>query len=234
MSQEYDIFASVTDYYEKIIDTTFNSESEDLLLSLIHLPKGCKNRVLNAQAQLLGLESLTEKQLLNMPTLIGKHVQAMNSKVYLAVENIITLHWHTIWNPRLLTHGDEQEELIMSFLSSFNGIVAKKIIEEIDNYEMLEMIKMDLLNTSLLNQAPTTGSDMDVVSSTFNWIKNYALDLFRTPNVQYTSSDLEVDFLRSHLSELRTNLLMELHVQFMNFFVMVQSDILEQLSAYYD
>lgn len=170
-----------------------------------------------------------------MPTIIGKHVQAMNSKVYLAVENIITLHWHTIWNPRLLTHGAEQEELIMSFLSSFNGIVAKKIIEEIDNYEMLEMIKMDLMNTSILNQTPATaGNNMDIVFSTFNCIKKYALDLFRTPVVQYTSSDLEVDFLRGHLSELRTNLLMELHVQFMDFFVMVQSDILEQLSAYYN
>lgn len=177
-----------------------------------------------------------------MPTIIGKHVQAMNAKVYQSIENIITLHWHTIWNPRLLTRSTDQEELIMSFLSSFNGIVAKKLIEEIDSYELLEMVKMDLMNHCILDEGVTfveSNTKLAILYSTYDFLKKYALDLFLgQPNPvmksRFSVSALQVDFLRQHLSELRTNLLMELHLQFMDFFTLVQSDILEQLSAYYD
>ncbi|KAI9357880.1 hypothetical protein BD770DRAFT_364863 [Pilaira anomala] len=227
MSREYDIFASITEHYEGIVDTTFSSESEDLLLNLIHLPTDYKRKILDAQAASLGLEEpLTDKQLLKMPTIIGKHVQAMNAKVYQSIENIITLHWHTIWNPRLLTRSTDQEELIMSFLSSFNGIVAKKLIEEIDSYELLEMVKMDLMNHCILDEG--------VVSVKSNTIQKKMAILYSTYDFLKNVSALQVDFLRQHVSELRTNLLMELHVQFMDFFTLVQSDILEQLSAYYD
>lgn len=64
MSQEYDIFASITEHYEGIVDTTFSSESEDLLLNLIHLPTDYKRKILDAQAASLGLEaSLTGKKM---------------------------------------------------------------------------------------------------------------------------------------------------------------------------
>lgn len=62
MSQEYDIFSSITDYYENIVDTTLCSNSEDLLLNLIHLTKESKNTVLKSQAQLFGIDVLTGKK----------------------------------------------------------------------------------------------------------------------------------------------------------------------------
>lgn len=173
-----------------------------------------------------------DKQLNKMPNIIGKHIQEMNSKVHQTIENIVTLYWHTIWDPKLLTHNAQQEELILSFLSSFNGIVAKKLIETIDEYELIEMIKSDLINVSSAEEITPLGS-ATVVSSAYSWLKN----LFKTPTNTVTTfrkSDLETDFLRQYLSEIRTSLLMELHIQFMDFFTKIQADILEQLSAYYD
>lgn len=61
MSQEYDVFSSITDYYENMVDTTLNSESEDLLIDLVHLPQESKTKILINQAHLIGIESLSGK-----------------------------------------------------------------------------------------------------------------------------------------------------------------------------
>lgn len=62
MSQEYDIFSSITDFYENVVDTTLSSDSEDLLLNLIHLTKESKNTILKSQAQSFGMDALTGKK----------------------------------------------------------------------------------------------------------------------------------------------------------------------------
>lgn len=163
-----------------------------------------------------------------MPIIIGKHVQLMNAKVYQSIENIVTLYWHTIWDPKLLTHDTQQEDLILSFLSSFNGIVAKKLIEEIDDYELLDLIKSDIINTS----AEQVSEESTIVASAYSWLTQW----FQFPSSSgvFRKSDLEVDFLRHYLAEIRTNLLMELHMQFMDFFSKIETDIFDQLSSYYD
>lgn len=61
MSQEYDLFSTITDYYENMIDSTLNSESEDLLINLVHLPQEIKTQVLIKQAELIGIVSLSGK-----------------------------------------------------------------------------------------------------------------------------------------------------------------------------
>lgn len=56
------MFSSVTDYYENIVDSTLSSQSEELLLNLIHLNQGAKERILQAQAHYLGIELLSGKR----------------------------------------------------------------------------------------------------------------------------------------------------------------------------
>ena len=58
-SKEYDMFSSVTEYYENVIDEVLSSQSEELLLNLIHLPFDERSDVLQAQAKYLGIEKLT-------------------------------------------------------------------------------------------------------------------------------------------------------------------------------
>lgn len=228
MSQEYDMFSSVTDYYENIVDSTLSSQSEELLLNLIHLNQGAKERILQAQAHYLGIELLSEKQLAKMPSIIGKHVQAMNTKVYDSIENTLTLYWHTIWDPKLLSESeDDVEDHILSFLSSFNSIVAKSLMDQIEEYQLLQQIRYDVLNVDVDNE------EQAVVVSFFDWIKSPIDNLFSTKKPKQTI-ELEDDFLRQHLTDIRTNLLMELHIQFMDFFARVQTDIIEQLSTYYN
>lgn len=173
-----------------------------------------------------------DKQLNKMPSIIGKHVQAMNTKVYESIENIITLYWHTIWDPKLLTKHtniDNQEEHILSFLSSFNGIIAKNLMNEIEEYELLLKIKSDVLDLSdTIEQQKEEQESLFV----FDWFKSTFNTLFSSAKT--TRIELEDDFLRQHLTDIRTSLLMELHIQFMDFFTRIQTDIIEQLSAYYD
>lgn len=61
ISQEYDMFSSITDYYENMVDTTLSSESEELLLNLIYLPQSKKVNLLQSQATYLGIDTLSGK-----------------------------------------------------------------------------------------------------------------------------------------------------------------------------
>lgn len=160
-----------------------------------------------------------------MPSIIGKHVQALNTKVYDSIENTLTLYWHTIWDPKLLSQAEDAEEHILSFLSSFNSIVAKSLMDQIEEYQLLQQIRYDVLNLNINNE--------ESLVSFFDWIKNPFDSLFSTKKPKQMM-ELEDDFLRQHLTDIRTSLLMELHIQFMDFFARVQSDIIEQLSAYYN
>lgn len=163
-----------------------------------------------------------------MPSIIGKHVQAMNTKVYDSIENTLTLYWHTIWDPKLLSESeDDAEDHILSFLSSFNSIVGKSLMDQIEEYQLLQQIRYDVLNVDVDNE------EQAVVVSFFDWIKSPIDNLFSTKKPKQTI-ELEDDFLRQHLTDIRTNLLMELHIQFMDFFARVQTDIIEQLSTYYN
>lgn len=181
-----------------------------------------------------------------MPSIIGKHVQEMNAQVYQSIENIITLYWHTIWDPRLLSkksQDQEQEEHIMSFLSAFNGIVAKKLMEKIDEYDLIQEIKGDLLDLKSF-ESKQFQHEQEVAELTwFDWLVICCKSFFlttttdKTPTTVTTKNkyfDLETDFLHEYLSDMRTGLLMELHIQFMDFFTRIQTDIVDQLSIYYD
>ncbi|KAI9480355.1 MAG: hypothetical protein EXX96DRAFT_562283 [Benjaminiella poitrasii] len=239
-SQEYGIFSTIVDYYENMVDTTLNSESEELLLNLIHLPKSTLNNVLSSQAELLGFNSISEKQISKMPSIIGKHIQIMNNNIYSSIEPVIKLHWRSIWDPKIIKANDEEETL--SFLSTFNGIVAKRLMDEMDNFDLLDKIKDDLVQVSSTNEdAIGEKKQTNSLLSICEWMKTQVVKLVATKT--QTSSDntvaatpdlLEVDFLRQHLSDIRTSLLMELHVQFMDFFAKIQADIIDQLAIYYD
>ena len=157
-----------------------------------------------------------------MPAIIGKHVQALNTKVYESVEEAITLQWHTIWNPNVLTRTSDQEEQVLSFLSSFNTIVAKDLMNQIEDYDLLQKVKTDLSSVSPL---------VIEEESTLNWLKN-TMNGFLSQKEQ--TFDFTDDFLRQHITDIRTGLLIELHIQFMSFFTKIQTDIIELLTIYYD
>jgi HPt (histidine-containing phosphotransfer) domain-containing protein len=190
-----------------------------------------------------------DKQMIKMPSIIGKHVQKMNDQVYQSIENIITLYWHTIWDPRLLAKKDGQEEHILSFLSGFNGIVAKKLMDKIDEYDLIGEIKADIISSSsAFIKTVSEEEDDEEEISLFSWLNNSMMDLFTSATHALSRSsatgslssksklatNLETDFLREYLSDIRTSLLMELHIQFMDFFTRIQTDIVDQLSIYYD
>lgn len=260
-SEEYGIYSTMVDYYENLVDLTLSSESEELLIDLIHLPRTSMNHILNLQANLIGMEKLTgkmhikrsqrenthimcsmlDKQLLQMPSIIGKHIQQMNTKLFKSVEEVITIHWSTFWDIRILE--ENQEDLMLSFLTSFNGIVAKKLMDGMDNYDLLEKIKDDIMSITTAEE-----SDLPATSVLPSWLQTLKHDIRsvllwlwedngctgKTSNKNTASSDMEIDFLRQHLANIRASLLMELHTQFMDFYSRLQADILDQLSTYYD
>jgi hypothetical protein len=154
-----------------------------------------------------------------MPSLVGKHIQAMNTHIYESIESIVNLYWPTVWNKKLL-YADDQED-ILSFLSAFNGIVAKNLIEQVDDYNLLEKVKQDMMALYEKEQE----------KSWFHWFSS-------TKEMILSNNDLlpktkEANFLRQHVTDIRTNLLLELHLQFMDFFTRIQSDIIEQFVIYY-
>ncbi|KAI8971439.1 hypothetical protein BDF20DRAFT_825570 [Mycotypha africana] len=229
LDQEYEIYNNIVDYYENLVDTALSIESEDLLLNLIHAPKSSVNTLLASQAEHLGIQSLSDKQLIKMPAIIGKHIQKMNAQVYSAVEPSITLVWNSIWDPRILD-GDHDGRTL-NFLSSFNGVVAKNLIEQIDKYQLAEKVKSDL-----------AAADNDA-----SWAaraKRHLLSFISSPShssdrVMTKAQDMDADafvpelsqdFLSEHISTIRTSLLKQMQSNFMKFYKRVQSDIVDQSS----
>ncbi|KAI8639709.1 hypothetical protein BD408DRAFT_434924 [Parasitella parasitica] len=212
--QAYSVYSSILEYYENLVDATLSTESEELLLNLIHLPKDSRNRILASQAESMGFRTISDKQLNNMPSLIGKHIQAMNANVYASIESIVKSHWPILWESKLL-HTSNQEE-ILSFLSSLNSIVARKLKDQVDSYHLLDKIKQDMV--PLYRE-----------TSWYSWFgstKTIVLSLGDNVNEQ------DLDFLRQHVADIGANLLMELHTQFMDFFTRIRSDIVEQSVIY--
>lgn len=160
-----------------------------------------------------------DKQLNKMPALVGKHIQAMNTHVYESIEPIVNILWPAVWDKKLL-YADNQEE-ILSFLSSLNGIVAKKLVDQVDNYDLLEKVKQDMVALY----------DREQEQSWFRWLSNTKKIVL---SLEDTVTEEDANFLRQHITDIRTSLLMELHIQFMDFFTRIQSDIIDQFVMYED
>lgn len=161
-----------------------------------------------------------DKQLNKMPSLIGKHIQAMNTHVYESIDPIVKHHWPAVWDKKLL-YADGQEE-ILSFLSSLNGVVAKQLMDQMDAYDLLERVKQDMVALYEREQA----------QSWFRWFAHVKKTVVLS--FEDTVAEEDANFLRQHVTDIRTSLLMELHVQFMDFFTRIQSDIIEQFAIYED
>lgn len=171
-----------------------------------------------------------------MPSIIGKHVQAMNAKVFNSVEPSIKLFWRTIWDPKMLSVDHQSQEHIMSFLASFNGIIAKKLMDQMDDYNLLKRIRQELISISASDMEE---EQLEKDCSDRIWIgwcvsKLLPSRLVATKLTKTNIAGSQSNFLGEHLSDLRTNLLMELHIQFMDFYVRIQSDIIDTLSLYYN
>jgi hypothetical protein len=137
-----------------------------------------------------------------MPMIIGRHVHGMNAKIYQSIEPTIKLYWHTVSND----------------LSSLNGIFAQELLEEIDNYDLLNKVRQDINAIS---------------SSSSSWMKHWIINLFSNRIIILDHEMLELDFLRDYISNIKTSLLLELHLQFMDFYTKMQTDMIDQLSDYY-
>jgi hypothetical protein len=142
-----------------------------------------------------------------MPSVIGKHIEKMNKELYGLVENAVTASWKTSWHPHLL----QDKNKLLTFLSSVNTFVAKTFIEALYQYQLLEKIKQDI-------------EQLDNDISMTAWVKQKLSTLFNTSKNRLP--DMEIDFLRQHLCNIRSNVLTELDVQFVDFFAMIQADIM--------
>lgn len=62
-AQEYSVYSSIIEYYENLVDTTLSSESEELLINLIHLPKESMKNILSLQAESMGFKTISGKRI---------------------------------------------------------------------------------------------------------------------------------------------------------------------------
>lgn len=62
-AQEYSVYSSIIEYYENLVDSTLSSESEELLINLIHLPKESMKNILSLQAESMGFKTISGKRI---------------------------------------------------------------------------------------------------------------------------------------------------------------------------
>lgn len=56
---DYDLYVNVIEHYQNMMDVVISSESEDLLINLIHMPKLSLHRALKIQGNALGIHDLS-------------------------------------------------------------------------------------------------------------------------------------------------------------------------------
>ncbi|KAI8337823.1 hypothetical protein EDC96DRAFT_469205 [Choanephora cucurbitarum] len=228
-SEEYILYTEVVQHYENLVDTALNSQSEELFLYLIYMPTESRCQLLKAQVQFLGIDqTMSRNQLLKIPTIISKHVQSMNAHIYESIDPIIQRHWKTLWENRLLEPSRIETELSY-LLSSLNSILATQLIEQMDAYQLVERVQQDI-------RMMIQGTEVESMSHRWlSWLSHPLLVVSRSYQAQSKPwAHQEVDFLRQHLADLRVQLLMELHLQFVDLFSRMKADIIEQLNEYYD
>ncbi|CAO3666489.1 unnamed protein product [Rhizopus microsporus] len=197
--EEYDNYSIVVQNYENLVDTVLSSESEIFLIELTHQPRIKLNQALKIQANALGIHNITYSQIVKMPVIIGKRIHEMNTEIYKSVESIVLLYWNT---------ADTS-------FSSLNAMIAQELIERIDDYDLLNRVKQDIL---------AYDSTSPFLSS---WVKHWITSFFSNRIVlNHDEEQIEYNFLRQHVSNIKADLLLNLHAQFMDLYTKIQDGII--------
>ncbi|KAI7902152.1 uncharacterized protein BX663DRAFT_436055 [Cokeromyces recurvatus] len=209
-SQEYDMYSTIVDYYENLVDSILNTESEVLLLNLIHLPKDALNNILTLQAkELLESKSISKKQLDKMPAIVGRYIQMMNDHIFYSIEPTIKLHWNL-----------SDKEDIQTFLFTLNDIVIKTLLNDMNQFHLLDKVRNELMILS-------TNHNEKVSMTVYEWIKYRLLQKNWISTSTVTVSDIvELEFLKHYLNEIRTRLLIESNSQFIDFYTRLRYDLI--------
>ncbi|CEG76508.1 hypothetical protein RMATCC62417_11398 [Rhizopus microsporus] len=196
--EEYDSYSTVVQNYENLVDTVLSSESEIFLIELTHQPRIKLHQALKIQANALGIHNITHSQIVKMPVIIGKRIHEMNAEIYKSVESIVSLYWNTV----------------DTSFSSLNAMIAQELIERIDDYDLLNRVKQDILA-------------YDSTSSLSSWIKHRITSFFSSRIVpSHDEEQFECNFLKQHLSNVKADLLLDLHAQFMDLYTKIQDGII--------
>ncbi|KAI8373278.1 hypothetical protein BD560DRAFT_350805 [Blakeslea trispora] len=238
-SEEYILYTEIVRHYENLVDTALNAQSEELLLYLIYMPTDSKYQLLEAQVRLLGIDqAISKKQLLKIPSIISKHVQTMNAQVYESIHSTIQRHWKTLWEDAF-SSPDTAEPGLSNLLSSFNSILATKLVDQMDEYMLVERVQ-ESIRTMIQDttQATLLQSWSSRLPRPFSFLptlyptqKTTTITFQLNPSI---SQEIDIDFLRQHVAGLRISLLTELHLQFMNLSLRMKTDVIEQLNNYYN
>ncbi|CEI90374.1 hypothetical protein RMCBS344292_04700 [Rhizopus microsporus] len=197
--EEYDSYSTVVQNYENLVDTVLSSESEIFLIELTHQPRIKLNQALKIQANALGIHNITHSQIVKMPVIIGKRIHEMNTEIYKSVESIVSLYWTTI----------------DTSFSSLNAIIAQELIERIDDYDLLNRVKQDILAYDSTS------------SSLLSWVKRWITNFFSNRIVlNHDEEQIEYNFLKQHVSNIKADLLLNLHAQFMDLYTKIQDGII--------
>lgn len=137
-----------------------------------------------------------------MPVIIGKRIHEMNTEIYKSVESTVSFYWNTV---------DKDAPF-----SSLNAIIAQGLIERIDDYDLLGRVKQDILAYA---------------STSSSWARHWITSFFSNRLVlsneeQQQQQQLEYNFLKQHLSNVKASLLLELHVHFMDLYTKIQDGII--------
>lgn len=140
-----------------------------------------------------------DSQIVKMPVIIGKRIHEMNTEIYKSVESIVSLYWNTI----------------DTSFSSLNAMIAQELIERIDDYDLLNRVKQDILAYDSTS------------SSLLSWVKRWITNFFSNRIVlSYDEEQIEYNFLKQHVSNIKADLLLNLHAQFMDLYTKIQDGII--------
>ncbi|KAI8889374.1 hypothetical protein K501DRAFT_329172 [Backusella circina FSU 941] len=221
---QYDVYQTIMDYYENTVDNSISSSSEHLLLNLIHLPREELNFALATQMELIGLNDIPENEMYRLPSIIGKNIHEMNAHIYSLIQSLVLKNWHSIGLSDMVS--SEKSDTI-SFMTSFNSAMAKSLLNEIRGYNLEEKIKQDassLVPVPLSSMISLASSHPGYLSQILHNIKS-SISHFSSKTASPTGSLLDGDFLTKYISDMGIDLLIELHIQFYDFYSQVKADL---------
>jgi hypothetical protein len=115
----------------------------------------------------------------------------------------------------------------ISFMTSFNSAMAKSLLDEIREYDLEAKIKQDacsLVPVPLSSMIALASSHPGYISQIIHNIKSI-IPHFSSKATAPVGTSLNGDFLTKYISDMEIDLLIELHVQFYDFYTQIKADL---------
>ncbi|KAI8874738.1 hypothetical protein K501DRAFT_289660 [Backusella circina FSU 941] len=139
-------------HYETIVDEVISVHNEDLLSELTVMIRDPHHltSVLRPQTEYLGLTSISDICIVQMPGSIANEIHELSKEIYSSVSRVVAEYWTSGDNYYrkvvLNSMEEEREEELAAAIEISNMKITDSIMDVIDNFDFISRVKNNVMS----------------------------------------------------------------------------------------